>query len=415
MKKLGIIFVTIAALLAYGPVYGGDIFTLEVTSEGQTYNQGFSGVEDMIKNLDTDAIQNQISAYTDNSAASGTLNFRGLDINVSVPANSTAITVDIPAINVNQTFTGATRNASVDELEEWLQKEAGDVLTQIMQKLAATSATDPVAGSPNSLESTMTSTGYDRGFTSATTELESRTIEAGEKNGNLAGVGFEFGYFEVGDAKGQSYRVPLSYTIRSNTNARKKFTISMPITVTDLEGAYSYAVGLGGGLTWPITDRWAITPALDWGFMGSVDLGAVGQIIAPSITSSYTWPIRNMKLNMGNMLGQYESMKISYGDYSFDPGISNTVLRNGLMLYIPTDKFRKNTGIEVFVVDTRFFGNELHIDAYNEIGFSFGSKKIRRKTVKGIIKNYLRDLRAGLTYTFSSDSSGISFNFGYTF
>jgi len=34
MKKLGIIFVTIAALLAYVPVYGGDIFTLEVTSEG---------------------------------------------------------------------------------------------------------------------------------------------------------------------------------------------------------------------------------------------------------------------------------------------------------------------------------------------------------------------------------------------
>jgi len=371
----------------------------------------------MINNLDTDAIESQISNYTETSAASGTLNFRGLEINVSVPANSNAITLEIPSIDVSETFTGATRDASVDDLEEWLQKEAGDVLTQIMQELAATSATDPIAGSPNSLESTMTSGSYERGFTSATTELEPRTIEAGagEKNGNLAGVGFEFGYFEVGDAKGQSYRVPLSYTIRSNTNANKKFTISMPITVTELEGAYSYAVGLGGGLTWPINDRWAITPALDWGFMGSIDLGAVGQILAPSITSSYTWPIRNMKLSMGNMLGQYESMKISYGDYSFDPGISNTVLRNGLMLYIPTDKFRKNTGIEVFVTDTRFFGNELHIDAYNEIGFSWGSKKIRRKTIKGIIKNYLRDLRAGLTFTFSEDSSGISFNFGYTF
>ena len=183
----------------------------------------------MINNLDTDAIESQISNYTETSAASGTLNFRGLEINVSVPANSNAITLEIPSIDVSETFTGATRDASVDDLEEWLQKEAGDVLTQIMQELAATSATDPIAGSPNSLESTMTSGSYERGFTSATTELEPRTIEAGagEKNGNLAGVGFEFGYFEVGDAKGQSYRVPLSYTIRSNTNANKKFTISI--------------------------------------------------------------------------------------------------------------------------------------------------------------------------------------------
>ena len=182
-----------------------------------------------------------------------------------------------------------------------------------------------------------------------------------------------------------------------------------------MEGAYSYAVGLGGGLTLPINDRWALTPALDYGFMGSLELGSVGQIIAPSLTSSFILPIRNFKLNIGNMLGYYKSLEISYGDYSVDPGIQNTVLRNGLMLFISTEKFRKNTGIELFITDTRFFGNELHIDQYNEIGFSFGSKKIVRKTVKGMIKNYLRDLRAGVTYTFSSDSSGFSFNFGYTF
>ncbi|MEE8540887.1 MAG: hypothetical protein V3S66_04415 [Desulfobacterales bacterium] len=415
MKKLGIIFVSIAALLAYVPVYGADNFTLEITSEGQTYNQGFSAIEDAINNLDTDAIEAQISNYTDTSAASGTINFRGLKINLSVPANSTAITIDIPSINVNQTFTGATRDASVDQLEDWLKKEAGGIVTEIMQWLAANSATDPIAGNPVALQSTMAAGSYDRGFTLATTELEPRTIEAGEKNGNLAGVGFQFGYFDVGDSKVQSYTVPLSYTIRSNTNARKKFTINMPITITDLEGANSYSVGLGGGLTWPITDRWALTPAFDYGFMGSIDLGSVGQIISPSLTSSYSWPIRNMKLNMGNMIGYMESIEISFDEYSFDPGISNTVFRNGLMLYIPTDKFRKNTGIEVFITDTRFTGNDLYIDSYNEIGFSWGSKKIVRKTVKGIIKNYLRDMRAGLTFTFADDSEGISFNFGYTF
>jgi len=415
MKKLGVIFVAMAALLVYGPVYGADNFTLEITSEGQTYNQGFSGIEDAINNLDVDAIQNQISNYTDTSAVSGTVNFRGLEISAGFAANSNTLSISIPSINVDETFTGADRDASVDLLEDWLKKEAGGIVTDIMQWLAANSATDPIAGSPTGLTANMAASSYERGFTLATTELEPRTIEAGEKNANLAGIGFEFGYFEVGDSDQQSYTVPLSYTIRSNTNPRKKFTINVPITITDLEGAYTYSVGLGGGLTWPITERWALTPALDYGFMGSIDLGSVGQIISPSITSSYSWPIRNMKLNMGNMIGYMESFKISFDDYSFDPGIANTVFRNGLMLFIPTEKFRKNTGLELFFTDTRFTGTDLYIDSYNEIGFSWGSKKIKRKTVKGIIKNYLRDLRAGLTYTFSDDANGFSFNFGYTF
>ena len=415
MKKFIICLFTVFSFVSVSHVFAASIFELTVTSQGQTYKRDFGSAEELINGLDEDEIRLSIQNYTNVSYAAATLNFRGLPITLTYTANSTKLTLDIPSIGVYETFTGTTRDNSVDLLEDWFQKEGGSALTRLMQELAASTANDPIAGNPKSLMASMASTNYNRGFTSRTSEIQPREIEAGESNANLAGLGFEFGYYEQGDLNGQSYQLPLSYTVRSNTDPRRQLTFNLPITVTEIDGARSYSLGIGAGLTWPMNKQWALTPAIDYGLVGSVDLGSVGQILSGSLTSAYVMDIGKYKLNIGNMAGYYKTLKFSYADYSFDPDIQNTILRNGVMLAIPTDKMKKNTILELFVVDTRFFGSDLFIDQYNEFGFSFGFRKVERKTFKEKIRNYLRDLRVGATYLYSNESKGFSVNFGYTF
>ena len=98
-----------------------------------------------------------------------------------------------------------------------------------------------------------------------------------------------------------------------------------------------------------------------------------------------------------------------------DPNIGNTVFRNGVMVSIPTESLLKNTALELFFADTRYFGSALFIDNYQEIGFAYGFNKTERKTIKDKIRNCLKDFRGGATYLYADESEGYTVNFGYTF
>ena len=76
------------------------------------------------------------------------------------------------------------------------------------------------------------------------------------------------------------------------------------------------------------------------------------------------------------------------------------------MVGIPTESVLKNTSVELFVNDTRYFGDKLFIDNYQEFGFSYGFNKAYRKTLKDKVRNCLHDLRGGASYLYSSESQG---------
>jgi hypothetical protein len=116
------------------------------------------------------------------------------------------------------------------------------------------------------------------------------------------------------------------------------------------------------------------------------------------------------------MAGYYKTIPFQYQDYSVSPDIQNTIVRNGLDFVIPTDGLAKGTSFEIFVTDTRYFGSELFIDQYNEIGFSYGFAKItNEKTDEGKMKSYLSKLRVGFTYLHADKAKGYTVNLGYSF
>jgi len=406
-KKL-FLTVAFASMMLPLTAFAG-VFDILIESEGQTYANDFTSVEDMIDNIDLDEIKSHISAYTDNSAAKISMNFRGVPITLSAAANSKTIKLDIPSINVTETFTGHTRDDAVDDLEDWFKDEGGSAIEKLMEELAAETPSDPIAGNPNSLMSKMVGADYDYAVSPEAT-IEVNTKNKAELNANMISVFAKYTNYKVDGVKSKEYSLPLAYTIRFN-GSKNTLTVKVPVSMTDVEGSEAYNVGLGLALGYQIKDNWRVTPAVGYGIVGSIDLGSVGQIVNGSVTSAYTHKMEKFSVTLGNMAGYYQTIPFKYKDYSVSPDIQNTVLRNGLNFEIPTNKLAKGTSVELFVTDTRYFGSELFIEQYNEIGFSYGFAKNLVKANK----SYMSKLRAGITYLTAKDTDAFTVNAGFAF
>ncbi|ADD69093.1 conserved hypothetical protein [Denitrovibrio acetiphilus DSM 12809] len=417
------ILLTIAAFTLLLPLdsYAG-IFNLEIVANpGEAtediYTQSFSSVEDVIDNLDTDKITQNITNYNEDvTAANATIDFRGVPIYLTMAENSTQITLTIPSIGVTEVFDGVDRDDSVDEMEDWLKENGAGAVTKLMQELAAETPTDPVAGNPTSLQSRMVAMDYMYGVNSdEAIEMNTSGMgNSGSINANMISVFSRYSNYDLDGVSSSSYGLPLAYTVRFD-GSKNSLSFRLPISYVDVDGSEAYNFGLGLGFTYFINNDWSMTPAVGYGAVGSVDLASVAQIISGSLTSSYNFHLGRLTLTMGNMAGRYETIPFKYGDYDIDVDIQNTVIRNGLNLNIPSDGLAKDTSFEIFVTDTRYFGSELYVDAYNEIGVSYGFAKVKDKETSKGVRKTMRKLRLGVTYMFAPDVTGYTVNLGFAF
>ena len=204
--------------------------------------------------------------------------------------------------------------------------------------------------------------------------------------------------------------LPLGYSFRLREGGKglHNIDISLPLTYAEIEGGRSGAASFNAGLTLGVTEQWSLSPAVGAGLAGSVDLGAAGGIGSASLTSAYTIPFDKYSLNIGNMVGYYETLDIEVGKYSFDPGVSNTVLRNGVMLSVPGTMRGRKVATEFWIIDTRFYGSDLYSRYYDEFGISFGSARTKGR----FIESYLR---GGVSGMIGDKVKGWRFNLGYAF
>lgn len=399
-----------ACMAAACPVFAADLFTVDITSGGQSARLAFSSAEDTLDSLETARLAQTIT-YTGTEAASAAIDFRGLGMTLSYPAAGSAqLVFAVPSLGISQTFDGAgasvpqARDDAQDQLVEFLK--SGNLVGRIMRELARVSPVDPIAGNPNSLQSRMVTQDFDSAFSSVASNI-APAPQPGTRTPNLIGVGLQYGGYKQDDLKSHAVTLPLSYTIRSSSDAGHQLNIRLPLTVVETEGATSYQGGLGLTYRLPLTRGWALAPGFNYAVAGSQELGSVGQIASGSLTSSYELPLGSTVLAMGNMIGYYRTLKFSVGDYSFDPEISNTVYRNGLMWSVPHSWLGGRYALEYSYINTQFTGTELYTNAYNEFGLTLG-------TARGV-EGVLSFLRAGATYLYSSRSKGFSLNVGYWF
>ncbi|MDH3392759.1 MAG: hypothetical protein OEL66_02040 [Desulfobulbaceae bacterium] len=405
MKRKLFSVVVLAALVAT-PVYAKDLFTLTATVPGETQTVTFNAIEDIVDAVDNQSLQTILGSYTPTSAATLTLDVRGLPATVSYAAFSTTLVFQVPSLNISKSFTGATRDASQQLFEDYLESDGAGILKQILQELVATTAIDPVAGNPNSLMAVMGAADFDNG-----TDIGGGMQAKGQSGSsrNTFDMGLRYGYYSAGDYNQTVYSLPIKYTFRLDSDPRKQVIVDLPISYVDTEGGKSYAASLGLGYRFPINDDWSLTPAIRTGAAGSVDLGSAAIINSGSLTSNYNLYWDDVKVSIGNMAAQMQTSSISAGDYSIDYALTNTMVKNGIGFEGPVDYtiFGNPTSWQFDVANTLFFGDALYVDNYFDISASFGTRAT---------ESALDNLRVGLTITAGNNSySGFRVNFGYTF
>lgn len=341
-----------------------DPFSLTLTVDGITERVTFSKLENLDRSLSTDGLRSIIDVYTDRSAASAILDLRGVFAIASFDTDSPVLRFQVPALGIDEFFRGRTRDESRDLFEDWLRGRGQTEINRLLRYAAATTSADPVAGNPGSLTNQMVANDFARAAEAAPGVGLTGQIPRG------LGLGARFGSFSAAGFRSRSLTIPLFFGFNLSDNDRIDFDV--PVTLTDVSGAQSYAANLGILYRRKVTDWWTLQSAFRLGAVGSVDLGAAAGAYSIGLTSTLSWRSHDEKnaLSLINSATYISTIPISIGDYSVDYGLKNLAFRNGVVFSrdLGLALVGQNLIASAYVIDTRITGDAVFIRNYQEFG-----------------------------------------------
>ena len=387
-------------------------YSLALTVSGSCHAVSTTTADQFIDKLSTSGLNSMGLGYNGTQVASINASFNTLGMNIVYPkagftGSGATLNFAIPGLNINKTFTGTDRDDSKRQLSDYLKKT--DLIGKIMKYQAEHTPTSPLTGAGGLLPST-TAADFNQNFTDTATNIAAPLAAVKQEAGadtNLIGAALSYSSLSTKDRDTKVVSIPLSYTIRNDMGPRRQLVLSLPITQIETAGAKSYHTGLGVAYRMPMNDSWTLTPSGRISVVGSKDLATVAGLYSVSLTSTYVWTLPDFDVAMGNMIGYNKTMKIKSGDYSFDPDIQSTVLRNGVMLSQPVTLGGKKMSVEYSLIDTRYTGTKLYTDNTQELSVTLGTNK-RAYSSRSFF-------RAGLSYIHGKDTDGFTLNFGYWF
>lgn len=394
------------------------------------------------------AAEQSDGAFNGNERIVAQLNFRGVDMTMAFEeVDGAALSFSIPGIDFTRVFDEQdTREGNIDDLIDYLQSNEDGTSSQLSAELARSSPSDPVAGNPASMQSRAAESDFKQAFTQKVSQVwgcgmsasaqqklmlakagfgcmtdvadlnfRMPAIEVAQLGGpasDAAGAGLYDDYFSgINRMRGENkltlgldyaqvtatsggglehqssvISLPLSYSFVFNNDPRKRVVVRMPISLIDTEGASTYQVALGLAYNHPVTNAWSLTPSVAYSAAGSEDLASASALASFSLASSYSVNLGGWALNIGNMIGSYSTQKITLGDYESDPGISNTVFTNGILISGPSSLLASDLVMEYFINDTRYTGDDLFTDNSQEVGINFGKLNTTGEVVTSFIK-----------------------------
>jgi hypothetical protein len=351
----------LAAILPGGPAAARDAFEGTFTVNGQSTTTSRRDAEEFV-NLFTDTgLRSLFSTYTATSPASADVSLRGVPASLSYNAGSTTLRLVVPSAGIDESFTGATRDASQDLALEWLRGRGGGALTRLLQQAVATTPIDPVAGNPNSLMSQMGASDF-----GAATGIGAP--------GSSFSLGARFGSYSAEGFDTRVWTLPLGYAFGMSNGMT--LLLDAPLTLLDSAGTQSYSGSFGVGLRLPIrlalpeTVRWSLTPMVRAGAVGSSSLGAVGGMWSASLTSTLDWQVTPATgVTIGNMVSRLQTLPVNIGEYDVSYELTNVMFRNGVIASQAIGEWLgRPVRASAFAIDTRFTGDALFVRSYQEFG-----------------------------------------------
>lgn len=343
----------------------------------------FNQAEDAIDVVDIDFIKNKWSNFGTGAGldkAVADITFRGVPLQLTYSTNAAGKEVvtlfsdskggiDIPL----KTFSG---DDPLEELKTYITTVNNDdreILTEINKAAVANTGFDPVAGNPNSLMATMVGTIHGLTNTSIT-GTNQQDID------NQWDLGIRYGSQTVAGNEITSIHLPLAYTFKLDWFPGHRLQFRMPISHTEINSeTNNYSLQLGFGWTIPLIDGLETTPAIDYGIAGSGELMTAGILRALSLTTRFDFSLLGQNFTLTNSLAKIDSVRFEYEDEDEDTGItdvyvidydlSNKAMTNGVAWHVALPW---KLATQVYLRDTRFYGDTLYSEQNNELGVNFG-------------------------------------------
>lgn len=343
-----------------------------VTSEQLSFCEATA--QGLVDRLSITDFRAQFDSYTDNAAVNTSSIWNGVAVNAGFAANSTALSLDIPDLQVNETFVGATREQSITMLKNWYNQNS-DLVSRMLRQQAANSPNSLITGS-NGLLQSMVATD----FATAFSDNESRGGANAASAGNAAptsplGLGVVLSHMKVAGVQQTAVGIPISYTVRNDIDPRRQALLRADLSALRSGGAMGYQARFSAGYQFPMSDEWKLAARGTVGFVGSADAATLATMVGASIASSYTIEFDGFDLSIGNMLGYYQTLTAKAESVSVNPGIKNTALRNGVILSQPMTVGGRKMVAEYGIADTRFFGTKIYQTSLQEFSFSLGTRR----------------------------------------
>ncbi len=364
----------LAALLILSvctPASARDLFTSEITiGGGASATVGTNKARNMPDAFSTPTLTLIDPTYDGDQTVSSTLDLRGLSAFVDFNASSSELRFRVPGAGIDVTFNSGSRDQSVADFQNWLEGEFGSATasnsaaTRFMQALVAHSPVDPVAGNPGSLQSRMFDADYRMAMAGSTGAFGEGGILP-----SIASLKLSGGFASAGDFEQTSIEIPMH--IRFGFGDLVALAVDLPLAATSTQGAWTL---LGSGALAvhlsPISG-WTLTPAVRVGGVGSVDLGGLAAMYSATLTSHIRFPFGPFAFGIGNMAGFAHTIdEIEVAGYSLTYDLQNWNLRNGVYAEMALGSEFMGTGLALRVLanDARFFGDDLWLDSYQEVG-----------------------------------------------
>lgn len=415
MKKFSHKIIATSLLsICFSSVYAADNFGTSIMIQGvnSPFNDSYDSIEALLDAVEQDHL-GTLPGYTNTVAATATLNIRGIEAIVGYEQDSANLRFSVPSLGIEENFGNfATREENEDAFEEYLESNVDGILTKMLQKMVATTATDPVAGNPNSLMSTMASADFNAAYDMASGSEKKQNETKTEETRKKLEAGLEVGRFSANGVSKNILTLPVSYT-HYFEDPNKRLKLSAPLSYVETNGSKSFKGSFGAALSYPVNEKWAVIPAARVGLLASEDMGSAAVVYSGSLTSLYQFPYKDMSFIIGNMVNVMTTGDIKIEDKELSYDLSNQVIKNGVSIEKPIDykMLGKLSSVEFSLANTQFFGDDLYIDNYTDLAVSLGT----RQRVKGSSETD-NSIHVGLTYTVGQHGySGGKLNFGYKF
>ncbi len=380
--------VVIAA--AQSQLQAADIFSITASGGAPTITVGGNSVIDLVRNAIN--AQGQFSSFN-GVPLNASLNYAGVANAMSFNANNTGTfaSLSIPSIGFSKSFNGTTRSDVENQIETFLKSDGSNVLARFLKAMSSMSVVAVTDGNPNSTTAFAASQAYGNyamGFAETNEEKDSPKQASGHVG---VGIVADVGTFDANGFKGQAYSLPLYATFKLTD--RVGLNIDMPLSYVKVESASIFGFGLGIGLPVKVIPHtkgspwyWQVTPFGGANASASKDFVAGGLVANGGINSLLAYDFGKVTLSMGNHFSLHESVPMTYDSYTFDPGVSQQIIKNGLKLDIP---FKRRWVVDVYAVHTKFLENAA-IDQYVTVGGELGYRMLGKpgaaKKKNGYIK-----------------------------